>query len=200
VADPLAAHNGTALSVEFSHDGTILASASDDGTAKLWNLLDPSHPVALGQPLTDPGGRLISVTFRPGGRYLATGSESGTIALWTLPTGVVPNHFGAIRYPGFSADGTVMVTASGNVVQLWTNVDHLTRAATLRPPDSSEGDLSEAHSAQTAAQFSRAAQTAPCARGTSPTVNSRYHRPPQSRATPPHSCPRALAPTAKPLP
>jgi WD40 repeat protein len=144
LADPLTAHNGTALSLAFNPDGTILASASDDGTAKLWNLLDPAHPVALGQPLTDPRGRSMSVTFHPDGRYLATGSESGAISLWTLPTAVIPNHFGAIRYPGFSADGAVMVTASGNVVQLWTNANHLTRAATLRPPDSSEGDLSEA--------------------------------------------------------
>jgi WD40 repeat protein len=139
VADPLAAHNGASWSMAFNPDGTILASAGDDSTAKLWNLLDPSHPVALGQPLADPSGGQISVTIHPDGRHLATAGASGTVALWTLPTGLVPNHFGAIRYPGFSADGTVMVTASDNVVQLWTNDNHLTRAATLRLPDSSEG-------------------------------------------------------------
>jgi WD40 repeat protein len=79
------------------------------------------------------------VTFHPDGHHLATGSDSGTVALWTLPTGLIPNHVGRIDYPAFSADGTVMVTASGNVVQLWTNASHLTRAATLRLPDSSEG-------------------------------------------------------------
>jgi WD40 repeat protein len=139
VADPLPAHNDASWSLEFSPDGTILASASDDGTAKLWNLLDPAHPVALGQPLAGPRGRLASVTFHPDGRHLATAGASGTIALWTLPTGIVPNHVGRIDSPAFSEDGTVMVTASGNVMQLWTNANHLTRAATLRLPGSSEG-------------------------------------------------------------
>jgi WD40 repeat protein len=139
VADPLPAHNEAAWFLEFSPDGTILASASYDGTAKLWNLLNPSHPVALGQPLADSNGGLTWVTFHPDGRYLATSGTSGTVSLWTLPTGVIPNHFGRINSPAFSANGTVMVTASDNVVQLWTNHNHLTRAATLHLPDSSEG-------------------------------------------------------------
>jgi WD40 repeat protein len=138
-ADPLPAHNGALLSMEFSPDGTILASASHDGTAKLWNLLDPAHPIALGQPLTDAHGGLSSVTFHPGGRHLATGGISSAVSLWTLPTEVIPNHFGRINSPAFSADGAVMVTASNNVVQLWTNDNHLTRAAMLRLPDNSEG-------------------------------------------------------------
>jgi WD40 repeat protein len=78
------------------------------------------------------------VAFRPGGHHLATGGVPGAISLWTLPTVVVPNHFGAINSPEFGADGTVMATASDNVVQLWTNDNHLTRAATLRLPDNSE--------------------------------------------------------------
>jgi WD40 repeat protein/energy-coupling factor transporter ATP-binding protein EcfA2 len=139
VADPFRAHNEVSWSVAFSPDGTILASASYDGTAKLWNLLDPSNPVALGQPLADSNDGLSSVTFHPSGRYLATSGTSGTISLWTLPTGVVPNHAGRIDAPAFSADGAVMVTASDNVVQLWTNNNRLTHAATLRLPDNSEG-------------------------------------------------------------
>jgi WD40 repeat protein len=139
VADPLPAHNGASRSLEFSPDGTILASASYDGTAKLWNLLDPSHPATLGQPLTGPRGAMNSVTFHPDGHHLATADASGAISLWTLPTGLIPNHVGRINSPAFSADGTVMVTASDNVAQLWTNDSHLTRAATLRLPDNSQG-------------------------------------------------------------
>jgi WD40 repeat protein len=95
--------------------------------------------VALGQPLADSSGGLTSVTFHPSGRYLATGSTSGAVSLWTLPTGLIPNRFGRIDSPAFSTDGTVMVTASDNVAQLWTGAGHLTRAATLRLPGSPEG-------------------------------------------------------------
>jgi WD40 repeat protein len=136
VADPLRAHNESSWSLEFSPDGTVLASASYDGSTKLWNLLDPANPAALGQPLANTNGGLSSVTFRPGGHHLATADVSGAISLWTLPTGVIPNHVGAVNSPAFSADGTVMVTASDNVVQLWANDNHLTRTATLRLPDS----------------------------------------------------------------
>jgi WD40 repeat protein len=77
--------------------------------------------VAQGQPLSDPRGALTSVTFHPDGHHLATSGTSGTISLWTLPTDVIANYFGRINAPAFSAEGTVMVTASNNVVQLWTN-------------------------------------------------------------------------------
>jgi WD40 repeat protein len=139
VTGPIAAHNGSAWSLAFSPEGIILASAGGDSVAKLWNLLDPSHPAPLGQLLTDSHGALNSVAFHPDGRHLATSAISGTIALWTLPTGVIPNHVGRIRPPAFSADGTVMATASDNVVQLWTNNNHLTRAATLHLPNNSQG-------------------------------------------------------------
>ncbi|MEE6179664.1 nSTAND1 domain-containing NTPase [Mycobacterium sp. 050134] len=139
LADPLAAHNEASWSLEFSPDGTTLASASYDGMAKLWNVLDPSNPIAFGQPLTDASSGLTSVTFRPDGHYLATSGTSGAVSLWTLPTGLIPNHLGRINSPAFSANGKVMVTASDNIIQLWTNPNRLIRAATLHLPDNSGG-------------------------------------------------------------
>nr|WP_162299459.1 PD40 domain-containing protein [Mycobacteroides abscessus] len=138
LGDPLPAHTEASWSLQFSADGATLASAGYDGAAKLWNVLDPAHPVLLGQPIVDGGG-LTSVAFSPDGYHLATSGASGVPQLWTLPTGLIPNRFGRVNAPSLSADGTVMVTASENLVQLWHNKDRPTRAGLLRLPDNSAG-------------------------------------------------------------
>jgi WD40 repeat protein len=69
------------VAVTFSPDGFTLATASDDGTARLWT-------TATGQPVATLAGHtdaVSAVAFRPDGHTLATASEHRTVLLWESP-------------------------------------------------------------------------------------------------------------------
>jgi eukaryotic-like serine/threonine-protein kinase len=84
VKQTIRAHNDRIYELAFSADGKTLASASWDGTAKLWN-------VATGQEIFryDAPGVAWTVAFSPDGRYWAVGSSGdsqGEVTLFTAAT------------------------------------------------------------------------------------------------------------------
>jgi WD40 repeat protein len=75
----LEGHNNKVLSVEFSRDGQIIASASDDKTIKLW------QPYGrLLKTLEGHDNRIWELSFHPTEPILASGSWDQTVKFWTL--------------------------------------------------------------------------------------------------------------------
>ena len=69
------------LSVAFSPDGKMLASASSDKTVILWNVASRKP---LGEPLKGHQDRVSSVAFSPDGKTLASASADKTVILSDL--------------------------------------------------------------------------------------------------------------------
>src|SRR5919202_1173710 len=113
-------HTTRAYSVAFRPDGRILASASWDGTIKLW---DTKSGREL-RTLAGHGWGVYRAVFSPDGKQLASASRDGTVKVWDVATGANTRSFVAeglaVKSVAWSPDGRLLAT-SGNegVVKLW---------------------------------------------------------------------------------
>jgi predicted NACHT family NTPase len=73
-------HASEVWAVAFSPDGRLLATASVDQTARVW---DPATGDCL-RILAGHAGEVTGVAFSPDGRLLATASNDKTARLWDL--------------------------------------------------------------------------------------------------------------------
>lgn len=114
-----AGHTGSVSDVAYHPQRRALATASDDGTAIIWDL-------SSGRPtrrLAGHDGKLTALAFSPDGALLATVGDDKIARVWDPAAGDVVRamngHAGAIRDVAFSPDGTLLATA-GYVVKLWS--------------------------------------------------------------------------------
>jgi roadblock/LC7 domain-containing protein len=111
-------HDGEVNDVTFSPDGQLLATASNDGTARVWE-------VASGQEHTrvTHDNAVWRVVFSPDGRLLATAGNDGTARVWEVASGqehTRVTHDNAMREVAFSPDGRLLATAGDDhAARVW---------------------------------------------------------------------------------
>ncbi|MGB3510567.1 MAG: caspase family protein [Microcoleaceae cyanobacterium] len=114
----LAEHQQPVNSVNFSPDGELIASGSDDGTIKLWTSSGDEVSTLKGH-----GGAVYSVTFSPNGKILASASDDGTVKLWSRngkQITTITGHQGPVNSVSFSPDGQAIASAGvDGTIKLW---------------------------------------------------------------------------------
>jgi len=113
-------HTGSIRCLMFSPDGHNLATASHDGTVKIWD-------AQTGQEVRAYRGHSAAVTcltYSPDGAWLASGDRDGSVHVWQAGSGQArlrfQGHRRAVNNVAFHPEGQLVASASsdGNV-QVW---------------------------------------------------------------------------------
>ena len=125
----LAGHTGPVHFVAISPHGNKIATASQDGSAKIWDSF-------TGEALLTLEGHqdeVIGIDFNAEGNRLATASYDGSARVWDAKTGeeilTITGHDGPLVSANFSPDGARLVTNGlyDGMVKIWdaTNGEEL---------------------------------------------------------------------------
>ena len=121
----LSGHGLPVNDVAINQQGTYLATASDDGTARLWDL----ETGQLIRSFTGHAGPVLGLDFNRDGTRLATASNDRTTKLWDVATGeavrTLLDHTSSVLSVDYSPDGRSLATSSADTTAVIQEIDDL---------------------------------------------------------------------------
>jgi WD40 repeat protein/transcriptional regulator with XRE-family HTH domain len=117
----LLGHTGTLWSAVYSPDGTRIATAGADQTARIW---DAATGKELQNLKATAYGSVWYASFSPDGKFLATAGEDRVARIWDVATGdrvrELKGHVQDVFHIEFSPDGRRLVTVSPDATaKIW---------------------------------------------------------------------------------
>ncbi|MBW4649433.1 MAG: PD40 domain-containing protein [Kastovskya adunca ATA6-11-RM4] len=114
------AHKDNITTVNWSHDGKYIVTASNDKTARIWNL--------SGKLIAELKGHQDGVfiaNFSPDGKHILTASNDKTVRIWNFSGKqlAILQHQEDVTSASFSPDGKRVITTSGNSFVIETGLD-----------------------------------------------------------------------------
>jgi WD40 repeat protein len=135
----LEGHRDYIDSIALSSDEKLLASASRDGTLRLWNLATGKETKQFG----DVGGSTSTLAMSPDGRTLAASSSQTGVNLWDVTTGRLRTHLdtgaSSVINLAFSRDGRTLVIGSTAWISLLEVLTETERARITDPSANAVG-------------------------------------------------------------
>lgn len=118
----LTGHQGAIFHIQFSPDGTMIASCSADKSVKLWNAMDGKFIITFRGHVAP----VYHVSWSLDSRMLVSGSRDSTLKLWSVKTKALvedlSGHLDEVFSTDWSPDGQRVATGSKDkTVKIWVH-------------------------------------------------------------------------------
>ena len=112
-------HTGSVNYASWSPDGMLVATVSDDGTARIWDAQSGEQV----RVLYGHSGGVNHAAWSPDGKQILTAGNDHSVRMWDVDSGEVvktlEGHSDVVGSANWNVDGTQIISASWDEINLW---------------------------------------------------------------------------------